>query len=64
MALVVSSGGCNTSGIVEVMLSSRSVKKGLGRRQHSAKRQTFPELRERGWSIRAAAKKLEMGVEE
>jgi len=42
------------------MLSSRRVKKGPGRRPQSAKRQKFMELRERGWSIRAAAR--EVGV--
>lgn len=42
------------------MSSSRRVKKGPGRRPQSAKRQRFMELRERGWSIRAAAK--EVGV--
>ena len=57
---MVSSGGCNTSGIVEVMLSSRRVKKGPGRCPQSAKGQRFMELRERGWSIRAAAR--EFGV--
>ena len=58
---MVSSGGCNTSGIVEVVLSSlRRVKKGPGRRPQSAKRRKFMELRERGWSIRAAAR--EVGV--
>lgn len=58
---VVSRRGRNTSGIVEVMLaSSRRVKKGPGRRPLSAKRQKFMELRERGWSIRAAAR--EVGV--
>jgi len=36
------------------------VKKGAGRRPLSAKRQWFMELRERGWSIRAAAR--EVGV--
>jgi IS30 family transposase len=35
--------------------SSRRVKKGPGRRPQSAKRQRFVELRERGWSILAAA---------
>jgi len=35
--------------------SSRLVKKGPGRRAQSAKRQRFMELRERGWSILAAA---------
>jgi IS30 family transposase len=40
--------------------SSRRVKKGPGRRPQSAKRQRFMELRERGWSIRAAAR--EVGV--
>ena len=42
------------------MSSSRRVKKGPGRRPLSAKRQWFMELRERGWSIRAAAR--EVGV--
>lgn len=42
------------------MSSSRRVKKGPGRRPQSAKRQRFMELRERGWSIRAAAR--EVGV--
>lgn len=42
------------------MSSSRRVKKGPGRRPLSAKRQRFMELRERGWSIRAAAR--EVGV--
>jgi transposase, IS30 family len=42
------------------MLSSRRVKKGPGRRPQSAKRQRFVELRERGWSILAAAR--EAGV--
>ena len=37
------------------MSSSRRVKKGPGRRPQSAKRQRFVELRERGWSILAAA---------
>lgn len=41
-------------------LSSRRVKKGPGRRPLSAKRQRFVELRERGWSIAAAAR--EVGV--
>jgi IS30 family transposase len=41
-------------------LSSRRVKKGPGRRPQSAKRQRFVELRERGWSIAAAAR--EVGV--
>jgi transposase, IS30 family len=40
--------------------SSRRVKKGPGRRLQSAKRQRFVELRERGWSILAAAR--EVGV--
>jgi lambda repressor-like predicted transcriptional regulator len=40
--------------------SSRRVKKGPGRRPQSAKRQPFMELRERGWSILAAAR--EVGV--
>jgi transposase, IS30 family len=39
---------------------SRRVKKGPGRRPQSAKRQRFVELRERGWSILAAAR--EVGV--
>ena len=42
------------------MSSSRRVKKGPGRRPQSAKRQRFMELRERGWSILAAAR--EVGV--
>jgi transposase, IS30 family len=41
-------------------LSSRRVRKGPGRRPQSAKRQRFTELRERGWSIVAAAR--EVGV--
>ena len=41
-------------------MSSRRVKKGPGRRPQSAKRQRFVELRERGWSILAAAR--EAGV--
>ena len=41
-------------------MSSRRVKKGPGRRPQSAKRQRFMELRERGWSILAAAR--EVGV--
>jgi IS30 family transposase len=58
---VVSIDGCNTSKIMEVVLSSsRRVKKGPGRRPQSAKRQRFVELRERGWSILAAAR--EVGV--
>jgi transposase, IS30 family len=40
--------------------SSRRVRKGPGRRLQSAKRQRFVELRERGWSILAAAR--EVGV--
>ena len=43
-----------------VLSSSRRVKKGPGRRPQSAKRQRFMELRERGWSILAAAR--EVGV--
>ena len=42
------------------MSSFRRVKKGPGRRPQSAKRQRFMELRERGWSILAAAR--EVGV--
>ena len=42
------------------MLSSRRVKKGPGHRPQSAKRHKFLELRERGWSFRAAAR--EVGV--
>ena len=45
---------------MEVVLSSRRVKKGTGRRPLSAKGEKFMELRERGWSIRAAAR--EVGV--
>ena len=41
-------------------MSSRRVKKGPGRRPLSAKRQRFVELRERGWSVLAAAR--EVGV--
>ena len=48
------------SKIIGVVLSSRRVKKGPGRRPQSAKRQRFVELRERGWSILAAAR--EAGV--
>jgi len=43
-----------------VLSSSRRVKKGPGRRPQSARRQRFVELRERGWSILAAAR--EVGV--
>ncbi|WP_198345957.1 IS30 family transposase [Nesterenkonia alkaliphila] len=42
------------------MLSSRRVKKGPGRRPLSAQRARFMQLRERGWSIAAAAR--EVGV--
>ncbi len=57
----VSTGGRNTPYYLGVVLSSsRRVKKGPGRRPQSAKRQRFMELRERGWSIRAAAR--EVGV--
>lgn len=38
------------------MTSIRRVKKGPGRRPQSAKRQRFVQLRERGWSISAAAR--------
>jgi IS30 family transposase len=38
--------------------SSRRVRKGPGRRPQSAKRQRFMELRERGWSILAAAREI------
>jgi transposase, IS30 family len=41
-------------------LACRRVKKGPGRRPQSARRQRFVELRERGWSILAAAR--EVGV--
>ena len=41
-------------------MSSRRVKKGPGRRPLSARRQRFLQLREQGWSIRAAAR--EAGV--
>lgn len=41
-------------------MSHRRVKKGPGRRPQSAKRRRFVELRERGWSISAAAR--EVGV--
>jgi IS30 family transposase len=43
-----------------VLTSSRRAKKGPGRRPQSAKRRWFVELRERGWSVRAAAR--EVGV--
>ncbi len=42
----------------EVVLSSRRVKKGPGRRPLSAKRQRFMELRVQGWSIRGAAREV------
>jgi transposase, IS30 family len=42
------------------MASSRRVRKGPGRRPQSAKRRRFMELRERGWSVDAAAR--EVGV--
>jgi IS30 family transposase len=49
----------NTSLIFEeVVLSSRRVKKGPGRRPLSAKRQRFMELRAQGWSIRGAAREV------
>ena len=57
---MVSIDGRNASFVVEVVLSSRRVKNGPGRRPQSAKRQRFVELRERGWSILAAAR--EVGV--
>jgi transposase, IS30 family len=41
-----------------VLSSSRRVKKGPGRRPQSAKRQQFMSLRERGWSIRGAAREI------
>src|SRR3954466_8856023 len=45
--------------MLEVVLSSsRRVRKGPGRRPQSAKRQRFMELRERGWSILAAAREV------
>ncbi len=54
---VGSTDGCNTSVILEVVLSSsRRVKKGPGRRPQSAKRRRFMELRERGLGIDAAAR--------
>lgn len=40
------------------MSSSRRVKKGLGCRPQSAKRQRFTELRARGWSISPAGREL------
>lgn len=43
-----------------MLSSSRRVKKGAGRRPQSAKRRGFMGLRERGWSILAAAR--EVGV--
>jgi IS30 family transposase len=57
---VGSRDGRNDSAIVEVVLSSRRVKKGPGRRPLSAKRRRFMELRERGLGIDAAAR--EVGV--
>ena len=39
-------------------MSLRRVKKGPGRRPLSAKRKRFVELRERGWSIRGAAREI------
>ena len=42
----------------EVVLSSRRVRKGPGRRPLSVKRQRFMELRARGWSIRGAAREV------
>jgi transposase, IS30 family len=39
-------------------VSTRRVKKGPGRRPQSAKGQQFMELRERGWSIHAAAREI------
>jgi len=42
----------------EVVLSSRRVKKGPGRRSLSAKRQRFMDLRAQGWSIRGAAREV------
>jgi hypothetical protein len=45
---------------MEVVFSSRRVKKGPGRRALSTKREEFMERRERGWGIRAAAR--EVGV--
>ncbi len=57
----VSTGGRNTPYCLGAVLSSsRRVKKGPGRRPQSAKRQRFMELRERGWSVRGAAR--EVGV--
>lgn len=43
-----------------MLVSTRRVQKGPGRRPQSAKRQRFMELRERGWSILAASR--EVGV--
>lgn len=60
MRTVVSRRGCNTSEIMEVVLATRRVKQGPGRRPLSAKRQKFMELRERERSVRAAAR--EVGV--
>jgi transposase, IS30 family len=48
----------NTSLFQEVVLSSRRVKKGPGRRPLSAKRQRFMALRAQGWSIRGAAREV------
>lgn len=43
-----------------MLSSSRRVKKGPGRRPLSDKRRRFMELRGRGWSIRAAAREVEV----
>lgn len=49
----------NTSSILGVVLSSiRRVKKGSGRRPQSAEHERFMRLREQGWSIAAAARKV------
>jgi Helix-turn-helix domain len=59
LALAVSTERRNTSSIaLEVVLSTRRVKKGPGRRPQSAKRRRFMELRARGWSISAAAREV------
>jgi IS30 family transposase len=44
-----------------MLSSSRRVKKGPGRRPLAAKRQWFMQLRERGWSVRAAAREVGVG---
>jgi hypothetical protein len=57
---VVSSHGCNTCWILEVVLSTRRVAKGPGRRPQSAKREQFTRLLGKGWTVAAARR--EVGV--